>query len=197
MSRQILSTFFITCSLLASCAPQVPSNTVNASIDDTAKEIMEVGKRFKCPSCSPNEKVALDFFQDRGIKDKYALATVMGNIKQESKFLSNICEGGARVSYENCYSGGYGLIQWTTLNRYMGLGKFASRYDCDPSELTCQLRYMYTEPQWIKASETFKTPGLTVDIYMNAAYYWLGWGIHGNRTSYSNQYASQFIHTDS
>lgn len=189
MSRQLLSTLF-TCSLLASCAPQIPSNTVNAAVEDKVEveEIVEVEQRFKCPSCSPNEKIALDFLQDRGIKDKYALATVMGNIKQESKFNSNICEGGARVTYKNCLYGGYGLIQWTTLNRYVGLGKFATRYGCDPSELTCQLRYMLTEPQWIKASETFKTPGLTIDNYMNAAYYWLGWGIHGNRTHYTNQF---------
>ncbi len=183
-------------SLLASCTPQVPSNTVNAAVEDKVEvdEIVEVEveKRFKCPSCTPNEKIALDFLQDRGIKDKYALATVMGNIKQESKFFSNICEGGARVSYNNCHSGGYGLIQWTTLNRYMGLGKFASRYDCDASQIVCQLRYMTTEPQWIKAVKTFKTPGLSIDSYMNAAYYWLGWGIHGNRTYYSNQYANLY-----
>ena len=195
MSKRIVSTF-LTCGLLASCAPQVTSNTVNAAVEDKVQEIVEVEKRFKCPSCSPNEKIALDFLQDRGIKDKYALATVMGNIKQESKFLPNICEGGARVSYENCYSGGYGLIQWTTLNRYAGLGVFASRYLCEPEEMVCQLRYMTTEPQWIKASETFKTPGLTIDTYMDAAYYWLGWGIHGNRTYYSNQYAKLYTVAD-
>lgn len=194
MSRQILSTIGVVGSLLASCAPQVPTNTVNAAVEDKVEveEIVEMEKRFKCPSCTPNEKIALNFLQDRGIKDKYALATVMGNIKQESKFFSNICEGGARVPYNSCHHGGYGLIQWTTLNRYMGLGKFASRYDCDASEIVCQLRYMTTEPQWIRAVETFKTPGLSIDSYMNAAYYWLGWGIHGNRTHYSNQYANLY-----
>ena len=188
MSRQIFSTL-IAGVLLASCAPQISSNTVNAV---EVEEILEVEERFKCPSCSPNEKIALDFLQDRGIKDRYALATVMGNIKQESTFYSNICEGGARVPYDSCLYGGYGIIQWTTLNRYMGLGKFATRYECDASEIVCQLRYMTTEPQWIRAAETFKTSGLSIDTYMNAAYYWLGWGIHGNRTLYSNQYANLY-----
>ena len=43
-------------------------------------------KRFVCTSCSDNEKRALDFLQDKGIKDKNALATIMGNIRQESTF---------------------------------------------------------------------------------------------------------------
>ena len=50
--------------------------------------------RFTCDNCTENEKIVLDFFQDYGIKDKYALATLMGNIKQESRFTPNICEGG-------------------------------------------------------------------------------------------------------
>ena len=69
----------------------------------------------------------------------------MGNIKQESKFIANICEGGARVPYDRCLRGGYGLIQWTSKNRYLGLGRFASRYGCNPSTLECQTRYMINE----------------------------------------------------
>ena len=191
-----ISSILLTSVLLAACSPQstatVPSRDTEPVVEEAIEEIIVEEKRFKCPSCSPNEKVALEFLQDRGIKDKYALATVMGNIKQESKFLPNICEGGARVNYNQCHSGGYGLIQWTTANRYRGLGVFASRYLCKAEEMKCQLRYMTTEPQWIRASETFKTPGLSVDSYMNAAYYWLGWGIHGNRTYYTNQYVNLY-----
>lgn len=194
MSR--ISSILITSALLAACAPQstatVPSSDTAPVVEEAIEEIIVEEKRFKCPSCSPNEKIALEFLQERGIKDKYALATVMGNIKQESRFFPNICEGGARVPYNQCHSGGYGLIQWTTTNRYRGLGVFASRYLCKPEEMKCQLRYMTTEPQWIRASETFKTPGLSVDRYMNAAYYWLGWGIHGNRTYYTNQYVNLY-----
>ena len=34
---------------------------------------------------------------------------------------ANVCEGGARVSYDRCYRGGYGIIQWTSTGRYNGL----------------------------------------------------------------------------
>ena len=88
-----------------------------------------------CDSWNTQEKMALEAFQKRGITDKYALATLMGNIKQESLFNADICEGGARVPYEQCFSGGYGLIQWTTANRYRGLGNFCEKYGCNPSQI--------------------------------------------------------------
>jgi hypothetical protein len=70
-------------------------------------------KRLVCKGCNHNESLTLEFLQNRGITDKNAIATIMGNIRQESTFTPNICEGGARVSYSGCRSGGYGLIQWT------------------------------------------------------------------------------------
>ena len=144
-----------------------------------------------CVGCNENESETLTYLYEYGITDKVALATIMGNIKQESNFNANICEGGARVPYNRCYSGGYGLIQWTSINRYRGLGSFAKRFGGDPSTLSTQLRYMVEEVQWKRAVPTFKTPGLSVGSYMNAAYGWLGWGIHGNRTYYSNQYINK------
>jgi hypothetical protein len=48
-------------------------------------------------------KCTLAYFQDRGIKDRNALATIMGNIRQESTFVPNICEGGNRTGYYNCW----------------------------------------------------------------------------------------------
>ena len=89
---------------------------------------------WKCIDCTPEEQFVLSELQDKTrITDKNALATILGNIKQESKFYPNICEGGARVSYSDCHRGGYGLIQWTTQNRYLGLGLFCDKYNCDPS----------------------------------------------------------------
>ena len=89
---------------------------------------------WKCIDCTPEEQYVLSELQDKTrITDKNALATILGNIKQESKFHSNICEGGARVPYSDCHRGGYGLIQWTTENRYLGLGLFCDKYGCDPS----------------------------------------------------------------
>jgi len=150
-------------------------------------------KKWVCNNCTENERIVLEFLQDRGINDKVALSVIMGNIKQESMFHSNICEGGARVPYHHCHSGGFGLIQWTTSDRYHGLGHFTSKYGGDPTDIKSQLRYMVNERQWTDVEHVFKTPGLSVSRYMNSAYYWLGWGIHGNRTHYSNQYINRLV----
>ena len=98
---------------------------------------------------------------------------------------SNICEGGARVPYPSCHRGGYGLIQWTTESRYLGLGRFCSKYGCDPSSLEGQTQYMINEIHFQKVLPEFEGSGKTVQQYMVPAYYWLGWGIKGNREIYS------------
>ena len=146
-------------------------------------KVYPTGDRF-----TATEQKVLNFFVDRGITDKAALATLLGNIKAESMFHSNICEGGARVPYHQCHSGGFGLIQWTTVNRYSGLGRFAKKYGGDPSSLNTQLRYLVNEYQWKKIETKMKTPGMKLSYYMDAAYTWLGWGVHGNRTHYANDY---------
>ena len=147
------------------------------------KEPVWVGKDF-----NENESKALKFFQDYGITDRMALAVILGNIRQESNFHPNICEGGARVSYENCYRGGYGLVQWTTSFRYWGLGKHAKSISGDPSTIDTQLSYLVTEREWKEALWRFKTPEKSLDFYMKGAYRWLGWGIYGNRGYYSQKY---------
>jgi hypothetical protein len=147
-------------------------------------------KRLICKGCNENENVALDYFQSIGIKDRNALATIMGNIRQESTFVPNICEGGSRTSWNNCY-GGYGLIQWTSANRYYGLGDFAKKYGGSPSSLDTQLRYLTNEVQWQKIEDRMKVPGKSIDRYMDYAYSWIGWGHHGARTEYAYDYASR------
>ena len=149
-------------------------------------------KRLICKGCSEHENITLAYFQERGITDRNALATIMGNIKQESGFVPNICEGGSRTNYRNCY-GGYGLIQWTSANRYHGLGEFARKYGGSPSDLHTQLRYLTTEVQWQRIEDRMKTPGRSINSYMNNAYSWIGWGIHGARTQYAHQYANRLI----
>jgi hypothetical protein len=152
-------------------------------------------KKLICKGCSNIEQDALDYFQDIGIKDRNALATIMGNIKQESTFQSNVCEGGSKTSYRNCY-GGYGLIQWTSANRYYGLGDFAKKYGGSPSSLQTQLRYLTNEVQWQRIEEKMKTPGKSINRYMDYAYSWIGWGHHGARTSYARDYASRLIQVE-
>ncbi len=145
-------------------------------------------KVWVCEGCSENEAKTLEFLQKRGISDRAALSTVMGNIRQESMFLTDICEGGARVSYENCDSGGFGLIQWTSTNRYRGLGAFAAKYGLSPTSLEAQLRWMVNEPQWVRFEPYLKGEGQSIEYYMKHAYPWLGWGIMGARLQYSYNY---------
>ena len=149
-------------------------------------------KRLICKGCNESENATLAFLQDYGIKDRNALATIMGNIKQESTFQPSVCEGGSITSYRNCY-GGYGLIQWTSANRYHGLGDFARKYGGSPSSLHTQLRYLTNEVQWQEIEGKMKTPGKSINSYMNNAYSWIGWGIHGARTQYAHQYANRLI----
>ena len=137
---------------------------------------------WQCIDCTPEERHVLSELQNKTrIKDRNALATILGNIKQESKFHSNICEGGARVPYNACHRGGYGLIQWTSIGRYDGLGNFCNKYNCDPSSLEGQTRYMINENIFQRQLPVFEGGGQTVSQYMVPAYYWLGWGIKGNR----------------
>ena len=147
---------------------------------------------WKCEDCSPEEQYVLEQLQEHTrISDRNALATIMGNIKQESKFIPNICEGGARVSYRDCHSGGYGLIQWTSIGRYNNLGKFCDKYGCDPSSLEGQTRYMINENVFQRYLPEFEGRGRTVHQYMVPAYYWLGWGIKGARETYSYDYVKK------
>lgn len=144
---------------------------------------------WECEKCTPEEKYILKELQSRtNITDKNALATILGNIKQESNFVANICEGGSRVPYADCHRGGYGIIQWTTEARYNGLGSFASAYNCDPSTLECQTRYMINEYSFQRVLEDFENDGQSVHQYMVPSYYWLGWGIKGKRELYANEY---------
>ena len=50
---------------------------------------------------------------------------------------------------------------------------------------------MVNEAQWQKFERRLKQPGYSVSYYMNHAYDWLGWGIHGNRTHYAYNYAAR------
>jgi len=155
---------------------------------------VEDAKTWKCPGCTPNEKYVLQKLQEKTkISDRNALATIMGNIKSESNFTPNICEGGARVPYNRCYSGGYGLIQWTSTGRYLGLGKFCKRYGCDPSSLEGQTRYMINEPIFQKLLPEFEGGGMPVHQYMVPSFYWLGWGIKGKREHYAYEYTKKLV----
>jgi hypothetical protein len=170
---------------------------VDVSVNkEKAIELEIVEKKWTCPSCNKNEQYVLAQLQERtNISDRNALATIMGNIKSESGFRPNVCEGGAIVPYQQCRRGGYGLIQWTTQARYSGLGKFCKKYECDPSSLDGQTRYMINEVHFQKVLPEFEGHGQPVHQYMVAAYYWLGWGIKGHREHYSYNYTKKLVWT--
>jgi len=150
--------------------------------------------KWTCPSCNENENHVLRELQVTAkIIDRNALSTIMGNIKSESNFHPNICEGGARVNYNQCHSGGFGLIQWTTVGRYKNLGFFASKYGCNPSTIECQTRFLINEVHFQKVLPEFQNEGYAIHQYMAPAFYWLGWGIKGDRESFSHQYHAKLV----
>ena len=153
-------------------------------------------KRLICKGCNTNETKTVEFLQKRGITDKNAIATIMGNIRQESTFTPNVCEGGARVSYSACTSGGYGLIQFTDAPRYNGLGKFAARIGGDPSTLDTQLQYIMYESDWKMIENQMKTPGKSITDYMRLARKWIRWGHTGARTDFAYNYANKLVLTE-
>jgi hypothetical protein len=207
---------FVAVSLLgmaATSAATLPAPSF-ASISNLGKQILEVNKiqetatnevapedkpkekRLTCRGCNSNELLTLNALQERGITDKAALATVMANIKQESRFIPNICEGGARVSYRACRSGGFGIIQFTSSDRFYGLGTHASRTGGDPSSFDTQLDYVFTESQWKQIEDKLKVPNQPVNFYMRLAYSWLGWGVKGPRDSYAYDYLKRFEYVE-
>ena len=174
--------------------PMIEEPVVGKVAPEKVQKIEVVEKDWKCPSCNKNEQYVLGELQKKTrISDRNALATIMGNIKSESNFHPNICEGGARVPYNKCYRGGYGLIQWTTTNRYLGLGRFSKKYGYDPSSLEGQTAYMINEYGFQKVLPEFEGPGQPVHQYMVAAYYWLGWGIKGYREQYAYDYTKKLV----
>lgn len=152
---------------------------------------VEKPKRLICKSCNDNENSTLAFLQDQGITDRNALATIMGNIRQESTFVPEICEGGSRTGYHNC-GGGFGLIQWTNAPRYYGLGRHAQSIGANPSSLQAQLSYLVSEGDWKMVEPRMKAQGRSIESYMSAARDWIRWGHHGARTSYAYDYARRF-----
>lgn len=172
--------------------PKVTGESEEIRLEERPKP-EKTSLKWVCKGCTEVENRVLEALQERGIEDRVALSVIMGNIKQESKFNTTICEGGVRTGYHGCHRGGFGLIQWTTLGRYNGLGATARGLKLDPNSIEAQLAWMFREVEWKSVEHKFKTPGQSSSYYMNAAYRWLGWGVHGARSHYASQY-QHFIH---
>ena len=197
MFKQLLSVAALL-AVAGSCYASIPARDVDVTVNEEksvpiTKEI-PVPKSWLCPGCNDNEQYVLEQIQLKTrITDRNALATLMGNIKSESMFVPNICEGGARVPYNQCHSGGYGLIQWTSINRYNNLGRFSTKYGYDPSSLEGQTAFMINEVIFQRYLPEFEGNGKTISQYMVPAYYWLGWGIKGYREVYAHEYHKKLI----
>jgi len=190
MIKKLFAPLLVSVPVAACAYPAINQITEPPSVT----KIEVVRKTWKCPGCNENEKYVLAQLQEKTkITDRNALATILGNIKQESNFYPNICEGGARVPYNSCHTGGYGLIQWTSIGRYRNLGEFAKRYGYDPSSLKGQTAYMINESTFQRYLPEFEGRGRTVRQYMVPAYYWLGWGIKGARETYAYNYSKKLI----
>lgn len=146
-----------------------------------------------CLGCTPKENRALEVLNDKGVTDKKAQAVILGTIKQESKWTPNVCEGGAITSYRGCTRGGYGLIQWTSIHRYNGLGRFAQSRGSKPENFDTQLAYIFKEREWKAVEHVFLTEGLPLHQYENAEYRWIGWGIRGRRNAYTRDYLTRIV----
>lgn len=199
----MLNVFTVALPLMATVTTNMatlPESSVNTQValnsQTATREVVEPEKpketRVICKGCNENETFVLNALQDQGIQDKKALATIMANIQQESRFIPSICEGGARVPYHQCRSGGFGISQWTSSDRYHGLGQFAARVGGNPSTLETQVQYMFYERDWKMIEGGLKTPGKTINDYMRLAHRWLRWGIKGPREHYAHQYLNKF-----
>lgn len=171
-------------------------NTQETATKEVVPDKIQKDKRLTCRGCNSYELRTLNALQDRGITDRNALATIMANIKQESRFIPNICEGGSRVPYYACRRGGYGILQFTSSDRYHGLGRHAARIGGDPSSFNTQLDYVFTERQWRLIEKKLKIPNQPLHYYMNLAYSWLGWGVKGPRIQYAYDYLNRFDYVD-
>ena len=174
---------------------QAESKPEKPNILEQKVQVEKTETVWKCKGCNQTESYTLEYLQKQGIKDKNALATIMGNIKQESDFTPNICEGGSITRYESC-GGGYGLIQFTDAPRYYGLGKFAASIGGNPSTLDTQLKYIMYESDWKMIEYQMKSPGKSINDYMRVAKRWIRWGHHGARTDFAYNYANKIILTE-
>ena len=86
---------------LALILPISSACAVEYKVEDKTITPVEVEKSsWKCPDCSPEEQYVLEQLQEHTkITDRNALATIMGNIKQESLFIPNICDGHVLLIY--------------------------------------------------------------------------------------------------
>ena len=146
-----------------------------------------------CLGCTPKENRALEVLKDKGVTDKRAQAVILGTIKQESKWQPSVCEGGAITSYRGCTRGGYGLIQWTSIHRYNGLGRYAHTTGSTPENFDTQLAYIFKEREWKSVEHVFLSEGFSLHQAEHAEDRCIGWGVRGHRDDYTRDYLNRIV----
>lgn len=98
------------------------------------------GSGYTAATGNDNESKVWNFFKSKGLND-YAIAGIMGNMKQESGFDPTASESGQGGRDG---SGGYGLIQWTG-GRRQKLFDAATAQGKDVNDIEFQLNYLWDE----------------------------------------------------
>lgn len=98
------------------------------------------GNGYTAATGNDNESKVWNFFKSKGLNN-YAIAGIMGNIKQESGFDPTASESGQGGRDG---AGGYGLIQWTG-GRRQKLFDAATAQGKDVNDIEFQLNYLWDE----------------------------------------------------
>ena len=128
------------------------------------------------------EKEVIRVLAHRNITDINAVATVLGNIQQES---------GLRVNALNASEGSYGLMQWR-----LGRRNRLEAYCKDLNDIRCQLFFMISEADWLAIESDMQIPGQSIEYYNGLMKKYLRWGIEGNRVKYAYEYSRSNLLSD-
>ena len=137
--------------------------------------------RYKATLSDVEEEV-IRVLAHRNITDINAVATVLGNIQQESGF---------KVNALNASEGSFGLIQWR-LERRNRLESYCK----DLNDVRCQLFFMVSESDWAAIESDMQITGQSIEYYNGLMKKNLRWGIEGNRVKYAYEYSRSNLLSD-
>ena len=120
-------------------------SSVGSSVGSGLGSIVGSNPAKASTSSNENQRKIWNFFKEKGMSEA-GIAGLMGNLRAESNLESNIVEGGSHAN-EITLNGntGYGLAQWTSLNRQQGLYDYAKSKGTSTSDLNTQLEYLWQE----------------------------------------------------
>jgi len=120
----------------------------NTNADAPVEQKPETPPKINSWVCDPNVTFSMKYLMDNGMTAEGA-AGLLGNAKVESGVIPDRIQGpGMRRGGQMQANVGYGLLQWTTESRQIGLDDFANSLpapDNEPSSLRAQLGYTFVE----------------------------------------------------